>query len=189
MSGPGERGGRGSNERSGALPAGFDMSGLGCDIPLPGDLRRKLLEIPAAQRRDSFGEARPAELDAVSWLGSEPPPELAGRLLAIPERHGSRQTELPAFLRGPGASVAASFALAVAATLAPGDPVALGRGAAEELRTAAAEYVLAPLARAGESIQSGTTRGLESLMPPADRMRSWFRRAPESSTETVREEV
>lgn len=188
MSGPEERRGRGSNERSGALPAGFDMSGLGCDFPLPGDLRRKLLKIPAAQRRDSFGETRPAELDAVPWLRSELSPELTERLLAIPERHGPRQAELPAFLRGPGVSVAASFALAVAVALAPGDPVALGRGAAEELRTAAAEYVLAPLARAGESIQSGTTRGLESLMPPADRLRSWFRRAPDSSAETARDD-
>ena len=177
------------------------MNRLGADLPLPEELRRSLLDIAVGQPLDRDGEARTADLESVRWPRLEPSAALMQRLLEIPKGRVVRRPEVLEVWRGPAASVAASYLLAVALTLAVGDPVALGRKASSELRSAAGVHVLEPAARAGSSLQEGLSRRLGALQDrvspaglfgrpltlPTDRVQAWFRDALETSSEAFRD--
>ncbi|MXX61031.1 MAG: hypothetical protein F4112_14665 [Holophagales bacterium] len=168
--------------------------GLGSDLPLPEELRRGLLEIAVGEHLDRDGEARTAELESVHWPRLEPSAALMERLLAIPVRPSRLTT--PHAWRGPGLTIAASYLLAVALTLALGDPLSFGRRASSEFRAVAGERLLEPASRAGASIHTELSQRLgrlqgswpatgflrEPLDLPTGRVSAWFRGAVDSSS-------
>lgn len=172
------------------------MKGLGADFQLPDELRRSLLDIALGESLDRDGEARTVDLESVRWPRLEPSAALVHRLLEIPRGRAVRRPAVPGARRGPAGTVAASYLLAAALTLAVGDPVALGRKASSELRAVAGQHVLEPAARAGSSMQAGFGALQERLLPtdlfektltlPRDRAQAWFRGAFESSADAFR---
>ena len=172
------------------------MKGLGADFQLPDELRRSLLDIALGESLDRDGEARTVDLESVRWPRLEPSAALVQRLLEIPRGRAVRRPAVPRARRGPAATVAASYLLAAALTLAVGDPVALGRKASTSLRAAAGQHVLEPAARAGSSMQAGFGALQERFRPtdlfektltlPADRVQAWFRGAFDSSADAFR---
>ncbi|MYB20016.1 MAG: hypothetical protein F4Y16_13690 [Holophagales bacterium] len=173
-------------------------AGHGANLPLPEELRQGLLEIAVGEHLDRDGEARTAELESVHWPRLEPSAALMQRLLAIPVRP-SRLT-IPHAWRGPGLTIAASYLLAVALTLALGDPLSFGRRASSEFRAVAGERLLEPASRAGASIHTELSQQLgrlqgnwpatgflrEPLDLPTDRVSAWFRGAVDSSSAAFR---
>ena len=174
-----------------------DLGDLGADFPVSDELRTGLLEIAVSASPDRDGEARTAELEPIAWPELEPSAALIQRLLAIPERRPVRRRAALGALPGPGITIAASYLLAVALTLAIGDPVAIGRKATSQLSAAAGEHLLEPAAQAGASMQAGFGRRLgalqgrwhpaglidEPLHLPTDKVRAWFRNAVASSSD------
>ena len=172
------------------------MKGLGADFQLPDELRRSLLDIALGESLDRDGEARTVDLESVRWPRLEPSAALVQRLLAIPRGRPVGRPAVSRIRRGPAATVAASYLLAAALTLAVGDPVALGRQASTGLRAVAGQHVLEPAARAGSSMQAGFGALQERFRPtdlfektltlPTDRVQAWFRGAFESSADAFR---
>jgi len=169
----------------------------GANVPLPEELRRGLLEIAVGEHLDRDGEARMADLESIQWPRLEPSAALMQRLLAIPVRPG--RPAIPTAWRGPGLTIAASYLLAVALTLALGDPLSFGRRASSEFREAAGERLLGPASRAGASIHTELSQQLgrlqgnwpaagflrEPLDLPTDRVSAWFRGAIDSSSAAI----
>ncbi len=173
----------------------------GGELALPEELRRRLLDIAIGEFPERDGDGRTAELDSFAWPRLEPSAALFERLRAIPDRTGIRRTiasRRP--LRTPGLAIAASYLLAVALTLAVGDPVGAGREASADLLLAADEHLIDPAARAGAVLRTefGKRFGapLSTLSPlaifdqpldlPTDRIQAWFRRGVDETSEAVR---
>lgn len=172
------------------------MKDLGADFRLPEELRRSLLDIALGESLDRDGEARTVDLESVPWPRLEPSAALVQRLLEIPRGRAVRRPAVPGARRGPAATVAASYLLAAALTLAVGDPVDLGLKASSGLRAVAGQHVLEPATRAGSSMQAGFGALQERFRPtelfektltlPPDRIRTWFRGAFDSSADAFR---
>ncbi len=166
----------------------------GADFPLPEELRRGLLEIAVGGCPDRDGEARAADLDSIHWPRLEPSAELMQRLREIPARAG--RPAVPAAWRGPGLAIAASYLLAVALTLALGDPLSFGRRASSEFRAVAGERLLGPASRSVASLHTEFSQRLgrfqgswpaagflrEPLDLSTDRVSAWFRGAVDLSS-------
>ena len=173
---------------------------LGADLPVSTELQAGLLEIAVGAPFHRDGEARAAELESLVGSELEPPPALLERLRAIAERNPAHRPAVPGAPPRTATAVAASYVLAVALTLLPGDPVAAGRKAAANLGAAAGEHVLEPVAEAGSSMQAGVAQrfgAVQDLRPPvgfftdplalaADRVSAWFQGAVDSSSEAAR---
>jgi hypothetical protein len=156
---------------------------LGADLPVSTELQAGLLEIAVGAPLHRDGEARAAELESLAGSELEPPPALLERLRAIPERNPAHRPPVAGTPPRTATAVAASYVLAVALTLLPGDPVAAGRKAAANLGAAAGEHVLEPVAEAGSSMQAGVTQRLGLA---TDRVSAWFQGAVDSSSEAAR---
>lgn len=173
---------------------------LGADLPVTDELRAGLLEIAVGAACDRDGETRAVVLESLVGYELEPPPTLLQRLREIPARGPEGRPAAFAARPGTGSALAASYLLAVALTLAVGDPVAAGRRAATDLGAAAGEHLLEPAASAGASMHASVSRRLGSLQGlwpppgfftdpldlPTDRVRAWFQSAVDSSSEAAR---
>ena len=162
------------------------------EIPAPG--RRGLRHVGASPNAPPAGDRTSRRRTASGALAAATP----FSTMRLASRGFSTRLAVPDAWRGPGRTVAASYLLAVALTLALGDPLSFGRRASSEFRAAAGEHLLGPASRAGASIHTELSQRLgrlqgdwpstaflrEPLNLPADRVSAWFRGAVDSLTDT-----